>query len=72
MIFSVTAIVNGLSDHNGQYLILQNFFNMIKTRRSTSRTMLLCKDSISDLSSQKMKKGVICINLLCKIHLTHF
>ena len=74
MIFSATPIVNGLSDHNGQYLILQNFFNMIKTRRSTSRTMLLCKDSISDFkSSQKMKKGVICINLMmCKIHLTHF
>ena len=73
MIFSVTPTVNGLSDYNGQYLILKNVFNMIKTR-STSRTRLLCKDSISDFqSSQKKKRGVICINLMmCKIHLTHF
>jgi hypothetical protein len=44
--FSVIPIVNGLSDHSGQYLILKNVFTMIKSRSSTSRTRLLCKDSI--------------------------
>jgi hypothetical protein len=45
--FSVISIVNVLSHDNGQYLILKNVFTMIKTRSSTSRTRLLCKDSIS-------------------------
>ena len=73
-VFSVISIVTVLSHGNGQYLILKNVFAMSKTRSSTRRTRLLCKDSISDfLELLKMKFGVICMNLIiCKIHLTHF
>jgi hypothetical protein len=44
--FSGIPIVNGVPDHSGQYLILKNVFTMINTRSSTSRTRLLCNDSI--------------------------
>jgi hypothetical protein len=47
--FSLISRVNVLSHGSGQYLILKNVFTIIRTRSSTSRTRLLCRDSTSDL-----------------------
>jgi 5'-3' exonuclease len=67
-------IFNGLSYHNGQYLILKNVFTVIKTRRLSNRTRLSCKDSSSDFL--ELLKNETWYNLyvldVVQIHLIHF
>jgi hypothetical protein len=46
--FEVSPLINGLSDHDAQYLILRNVFVINKGSKSTSRIRLITKDSLTN------------------------
>jgi hypothetical protein len=46
--FAVSPIVNGLSDHDIQYIILKNVFFLDKGRGFLGKIRLICNDSISN------------------------
>jgi len=57
--FQISPSINGLSDHNTQYLILTNVFTKDRGVSTAYRTCLITKDSISTFLGTLSNKSLL-------------
>jgi len=53
----VLPIINGLSDHEAQYLVLNDFFNHHKDKNQSFRTRTIPKEAITELQNMLINEN---------------
>jgi hypothetical protein len=55
--YYVSPIINGLSDHEAQYLVLRDVFHLHKNKKLSFRTRIISKEATTEFQNMLMNEN---------------